>query len=209
MAWAKVPHVNMVSKKPLFRSVFNWIQCFKIYQGFYLDAEAACAYLYTRNDIDKSKIILYGQSIGGAVAIHTGIVWRPFTRDLTKSDNRNFFFGLKLSSQNITYSASSSKTRLPLCPTLAKNCSRWYLSSNYFQHLFSKARFVHVRNPLGWNRIHFHFAFKYRNEDKVKLIQVPCCFISGLSDTLVPPKMMHRLYEVLVKIRNSINKKFE
>ncbi len=42
-------------------------------KGFYLDAEAAISYLYGRNDIDKAKIILYGQSIGGAVAIHTGM----------------------------------------------------------------------------------------------------------------------------------------
>ena len=41
--------------------------------GFYADADAACNYLFSRNDIDKRKIILYGQSIGGAVAIHAGL----------------------------------------------------------------------------------------------------------------------------------------
>jgi abhydrolase domain-containing protein 13 len=37
--------------------------------GFYQDAEASINHLFTRNDIDKSKIIAFGQSIGGAVVI--------------------------------------------------------------------------------------------------------------------------------------------
>ena len=37
--------------------------------GFYLDAEASIKYLHTRSDIDSNKIIVLGQSIGGAVAI--------------------------------------------------------------------------------------------------------------------------------------------
>eukprot|EP00794_Sanderia_malayensis_P004384 gene4384-4968_t len=38
-------------------------------QGLYLDAEAAMNYMLSRPDIDHSKIILYGRSLGGAVAI--------------------------------------------------------------------------------------------------------------------------------------------
>lgn len=37
--------------------------------GFYSDAEASINHLLTRNDIDKNKIIAFGQSIGGAVVI--------------------------------------------------------------------------------------------------------------------------------------------
>jgi fermentation-respiration switch protein FrsA (DUF1100 family) len=37
--------------------------------GFYLDAESSITHLLTRNDIDTSKIIAFGQSIGGAVVI--------------------------------------------------------------------------------------------------------------------------------------------
>ncbi|XP_066562259.1 protein ABHD13 isoform X2 [Amia ocellicauda] len=38
--------------------------------GLYLDAEAVLDYVMTRSDIDKTKIILFGRSLGGAVAIH-------------------------------------------------------------------------------------------------------------------------------------------
>ena len=38
-------------------------------KGFYRDAEAAINYLLTRSDIDTTKIIVFGQSIGGAVVI--------------------------------------------------------------------------------------------------------------------------------------------
>ncbi|MFH1877742.1 MAG: alpha/beta hydrolase [Candidatus Omnitrophota bacterium] len=38
-------------------------------QGTYLDAEAAYEYLLSRGDVDEQKIILYGKSLGGAVAV--------------------------------------------------------------------------------------------------------------------------------------------
>lgn len=38
-------------------------------QGVYLDAQAAYDYLKTRSDIDQNRIIVYGTSLGGAVAI--------------------------------------------------------------------------------------------------------------------------------------------
>jgi fermentation-respiration switch protein FrsA (DUF1100 family) len=37
-------------------------------QGLYKDARAAYDYLMTRNDIEKDKIVAYGQSLGGPVA---------------------------------------------------------------------------------------------------------------------------------------------
>ena len=42
------------------------IHCFL---GLYLDAEAALEFLLKREDIDHERIILYGRSLGGAVAI--------------------------------------------------------------------------------------------------------------------------------------------
>ena len=38
-------------------------------KGIYLDARAAYDYLVSRSDIDKDKIIFYGKSLGGAVAV--------------------------------------------------------------------------------------------------------------------------------------------
>jgi len=39
-------------------------------QGVYRDARAAWDYLNTRQDVNPKKIVLYGASLGGAVAIH-------------------------------------------------------------------------------------------------------------------------------------------
>ncbi|XP_063601210.1 protein ABHD13-like [Penaeus indicus] len=38
-------------------------------EGLYLDAQAAINYLKTRSDIDQNKIIIFGRSLGGAVAV--------------------------------------------------------------------------------------------------------------------------------------------
>ena len=38
-------------------------------QGFYMDSQAALDYLVERRDIDNQKIVLFGRSLGGAVAI--------------------------------------------------------------------------------------------------------------------------------------------
>jgi len=45
--------------------------------GFYKDAYAALTFLATRNDICKSKIVLFGRSLGGAVAI--GVTYKLIT----------------------------------------------------------------------------------------------------------------------------------
>jgi fermentation-respiration switch protein FrsA (DUF1100 family) len=38
-------------------------------KGLFLDARIALDYLYTRHDLDHSQIIIFGRSLGGAVAI--------------------------------------------------------------------------------------------------------------------------------------------
>lgn len=40
--------------------------------GFQLDAQAALEYLFSRKDIDTQKIVLFGRSLGGAVALDLG-----------------------------------------------------------------------------------------------------------------------------------------
>ena len=38
--------------------------------GLYLDAQAGLQFLRNRRDIDHKKIIIFGRSLGGAVAIY-------------------------------------------------------------------------------------------------------------------------------------------
>ena len=42
-------------------------------KGYYSDAKVALDYIFSRRDVDKSKVVLFGQSIGGAVAINAGM----------------------------------------------------------------------------------------------------------------------------------------
>lgn len=52
-----------------FRASFlNNIYC-RFIEGFELDSEAAFSYLISRTDIDTNKIVVFGRSLGGAVAI--------------------------------------------------------------------------------------------------------------------------------------------
>ena len=39
-------------------------------KGLYLDAQATLDYVMTRPDLDKTKVVLFGRSLGGAVAVH-------------------------------------------------------------------------------------------------------------------------------------------
>jgi pimeloyl-ACP methyl ester carboxylesterase len=43
---------------------------FSHFSGLYLDAAAAMDYLLTRTDINLNKIIIFGRSLGGAVAVN-------------------------------------------------------------------------------------------------------------------------------------------
>lgn len=43
-------------------------------QGLYLDAEATLDYVMTRPDLDKTKVVLFGRSLGGAVAVRLASV---------------------------------------------------------------------------------------------------------------------------------------
>ncbi|KAF7215665.1 protein ABHD13 [Nothobranchius furzeri] len=42
--------------------------------GLYLDAEATLDYIMSRPDLDKTKVVLFGRSLGGAVAVHLASV---------------------------------------------------------------------------------------------------------------------------------------
>ncbi|CAG9763377.1 unnamed protein product [Ceutorhynchus assimilis] len=121
-------------------------------EGLYLDARASLDYLFSRNDVNHSEIVVFGRSLGGAVAI-----------DLATRDN----YANKI----------------------------WCLVlENTFTSIPDMAKVL-----LGWKILHYLPIIFYKNKylscHKVKLLRTPTLFISGLSDALVPPKMMQDLYE--------------
>ncbi|XP_066260372.1 protein ABHD13 isoform X1 [Euwallacea similis] len=130
-------------------------------EGLYIDAKASLDYLFTRNDINHSEIVVFGRSLGGGVAIDLAI----------KENYTNKIWCLLL--------------------------------ENTFTSIPDMAKVL-----LGWRILHYLPLFCYKNKylskQKVKQLRTPTLFISGLSDMLVPPKMMQELYERSGSIRKQL-----
>ncbi|KAG8228155.1 hypothetical protein J437_LFUL002809 [Ladona fulva] len=120
--------------------------------GLSMDARAALNYLLSRNDINRSEIIVFGRSLGGAVAI-----------DLASR------------------------------PEYASKI--WCLIlENTFTSIPDMAAVL-----LGWRLLHYLPMFCYKNkflsQSKIHHVEVASVlFVSGLADTLVPPRMMTDLH---------------
>ncbi|ENN70983.1 protein ABHD13 isoform X2 [Dendroctonus ponderosae] len=130
-------------------------------EGLYMDARASLDYLFSRNDINHSEVVVFGRSLGGAVAIDLAV--------------REFY---------------SHKI--------------WCLIvENTFTSVPDMAKVL-----LGWKILQYLPIFFYKNKfqsyQKVKQLRTPTLFISGQSDTLVPPKMMHELYERSNSVRKQL-----
>jgi len=54
-------------------------------KGTYRDAEAALDYLLSRDDVDADRIIYFGRSLGGAVAVHLAVQHEPYALILDSS----------------------------------------------------------------------------------------------------------------------------
>ncbi|XP_074656581.1 protein ABHD13-like [Tubulanus polymorphus] len=121
-------------------------------QGIYLDAQAALEYLMQRTDINTKRIVVFGRSLGGAVAINL---------------------------------ASNGA----MCQNI------WaVIIENTFTSLPEIGR-----NIFNFKVLNFlpDWCFKNQFPSKccIRQCNVPTLFLSGLSDTLIPPSMMAQLYE--------------
>ncbi|XP_070533909.1 protein ABHD13-like [Ptychodera flava] len=120
--------------------------------GFYTDAKAAVDYLLSRSDIDPTKLIIFGRSLGGAVAI-----------DL----------------------ASSPGYRDQLAALIVENT---------FTSVPDMAGVVFNLPVISWVPLWCH-KNKYLSIKKIHRVKAPTLFLSGMADELIPPKMMHILFQ--------------
>lgn len=120
-------------------------------EGLYIDARASLDYLYSREDVNHSEIIIFGRSLGGAVAIDLA-TQREYADKIWCLIVENTFTCI---------------------PEMARVLTGWK-SLRYVPLMFYKNKFFSVC--------------------KVRSLRVPTLFISGLADTLVPPRMMSELY---------------
>ncbi|XP_066926422.1 protein ABHD13-like [Clytia hemisphaerica] len=118
-------------------------------KGFELDGVASLEYLLSRPDIDHQKLILYGRSLGGAVAFNIAAL-EQYT---------NFLFAVIV---------ENTFTSIPE---------------------ISKYLFKYLKGLPEWC-----YKNKFLSINRVRLITTPTLFLSGLSDQLVPPNHMLKLY---------------
>ncbi|KAK0084202.1 hypothetical protein PV325_007449 [Microctonus aethiopoides] len=120
-------------------------------EGLYMDAQAGINFLAGRTDINTNEIIVFGRSLGGAVAIDLA----------TRYDNKVKIWCLIL---------ENTFTSIP-------DMASFLIGVKLFEYL-----------PL------FLYKSKFMSLMKLRSVNVPILFISGMSDTLVPPRMMADLY---------------
>ncbi|CAH0546634.1 unnamed protein product [Brassicogethes aeneus] len=130
-------------------------------EGLYIDAKTGLDYLYSRNDINHSEIIIFGRSLGGAVAI-----------DLARRED----YASKIWCLVVENTFTS-------IPDMAKVLLGWRVLE-YFPLVFYKNKFLSYL--------------------KVKQLRIPSLFISGLNDTMVPPRMMADLHHRSGSIRKQL-----
>lgn len=121
--------------------------------GLYLDAQAAFDFLLQRTDIDHSKIIIFGRSLGGAIAIH--LAEQPY-----------------YAKQAFCLIVENTFTTLP----------------HIARQLFGSFKIVTYLPSWCYKN-------KYNSLKRISKVRIPTLFISGLSDSLIPPRMMHILFE--------------
>ncbi|KAH7636660.1 hypothetical protein HUG17_6866 [Dermatophagoides farinae] len=135
--------------------------------GLYQDALAAIQFLNSCRQVDSSKIVLFGRSLGAAVAI--GLA------DQINNDSRI---------AHLRPMAMVIENTFTSVPDISR-------------HLFAH----HTHNsPLWFTRFlqfvpDWFYKSRFNSIDKISRITVPTIFISGLSDELIPPKMMIQLFK--------------
>ncbi|XP_065843654.1 protein ABHD13-like [Oscarella lobularis] len=118
--------------------------------GMRLDAKAAMDYLLNREDVDSKKIIVFGRSLGGAVAI-----------DLASD--------LNYMKKIFVLIVENTFTSIPMMAT-------------QIVPGLEKLPVICYRN-------------QYLNIRKIRIVQVPTLFLSGLSDQMIPSRMMAELFQ--------------
>jgi len=120
-------------------------------EGLCMDAQAALDYLHTREDIASDRIIIFGRSLGGAVAVDLA----------TRSQNKEKIAAVLL--------------------------------ENTFTSIPDIARLLFPFRIIKWLPVWF-YKNQFKSGRKSCRITQPTLFLSGLSDQLIPPKMMTDLY---------------
>ncbi|XP_013784577.1 protein ABHD13-like isoform X2 [Limulus polyphemus] len=121
-------------------------------EGLYYDSQAGLEFLLQYPGIDRSKIIVFGRSLGGAVAVD--LASRPeYNKHIMALVLENTFTSI---------------------PDIGRVLFNWRI----------------VKCIPTW-----FFKNQFQSKEKIKKVQLPTLFISGLADFLIPPHMVQELYK--------------
>jgi len=157
-------------------------------QGLYLDVKAAITFIKYHVELNESPIILFGRSLGGAVAIQAAT-----TEAISKL---NLPLITSSTSDHTTRSSSASSSVHGVIlgggdgsdPRVAM-----LVVENTFTHIADIAE-VMFQIP-GFSYIpRFFYKNKFPSIERMSRVEIPSLFISGQADQLVPPHMMSNLF---------------
>lgn len=137
-------------------------------RGFYADARAAIDYLFTRHDLDLNQIILFGRSLGGAVAIDVAA-------------------DTKYSQRIMCVIVENTFTSIP---QMAIELIHVYIKLLPLFCFKNKVRKVSIKTTCTlffnqmYNSILFNIFLQYTSLYKIRYFSTPCLLVSGLADTL-------------------------
>jgi fermentation-respiration switch protein FrsA (DUF1100 family) len=143
--------------------------------GLKLDAHAALDYIKQDPILSATKVIVYGQSIGGAVAISLA------------SEREHDIDALILENTFLSLVSPHSYRQHKLVPQIMPAVAPILKIAPFFLYL----RFFYLNRNQIWNS----------EASLAKIKKIPVCFLSGSIDTLVPPSHMRALYRGLKEQR--------
>ncbi|UXI21514.1 adenylyl cyclase-associated protein 1-like [Sarcoptes scabiei] len=147
--------------------------------GLCLDALAAINFAEKSQIIDKSKVILFGRSLGGAVAISIA------HRILKKLDDHNMLRPCALIIENTFTSVPDISRHLFIDIYYNDpNRSKWIAFLGFALRLIPD----------------FCYKSRFNSIGKIGHINTPTLFLSGLQDELIPSRMMVKLFRFLFRI---------
>ncbi|PHJ15351.1 phospholipase carboxylesterase domain containing [Cystoisospora suis] len=138
--------------------------------GVYRDAEAALNVLMERHEelgIDPNKIFVFGRSLGGAVAIH--LATNPTRHNVRLLSSFSFLSQMRI---------------------------RGLIVENTFTSLFEMVLIVFPFLRPFRRLVRVVQRMHMDNAEKVKRLQTPILFISGMRDELVPCRHMRKLFDL-------------
>ncbi len=177
--------------------------------GLHLDAEAVLDALSWRDDIDLSKVVLFGRSLGGAVAIQsanstahstaeTPAAYAADVKRFSASDAGRFAASQGTSRRSTDVAVSGTDRTPPSTPLkhIGPRKPVW-VRAVIVENTFSSIRAMVEQLFPWWVQVLRPFVQKihFPSDERVRNLTVPILFLSSEKDPLIPTRHMRLLHD--------------